>query len=92
LRPHRSHATFAASPSPEPRSAADTSDGTTHLKGNRRTPSDGDTFFGFGFCLRLHLMRSTPTPGITRRASNLEATQVHDESRAIRGRVHAVVR
>ena len=31
------------------------------------------------------------TPGITRRAHNLETIQAFDESHAIRGRVHAVV-
>ena len=31
------------------------------------------------------------TPGITRRAFNLETIQANDESRAIRGPVHAVI-
>ena len=41
---------------------------------------------------RAEPLNSNLTPGITRRAFNLETTQANDESRAIRGRVHAVVR
>ena len=40
---------------------------------------------------QIRLITPRLTPGITRRAHNLETTQVYDEKRAIRGPVHVDV-